>query len=95
MLDAQTVEHIAHLARIGITEEERVQYQGDLTRILDFVDELKAFEDVEVKNTDSALIRYAVPRTDTALVHDGKERERILENMPEVAEGALKVRQVL
>ena len=87
MLDAQTVEHIAHLARIGITE--------DLTRVLGFVDELKAFEDVEVNNEESPLVRYALPRTDTALVHDGKERELILENMPEVAGGALKVRQVL
>jgi aspartyl-tRNA(Asn)/glutamyl-tRNA(Gln) amidotransferase subunit C len=95
MLDAQTVEHIAHLARIGITEEEKSQYQEDLTRVLGFVDELKAFEDVEVNNEESSLVRYALPRTDTALVHDGKERELILENMPEVAGGALKVRQVL
>ncbi len=95
MLDAQTVEHIAHLARIGITEEERSQYQEDLTRVLDFVDELKAFEDVEVRSEDSALVRYATARTDAALIHDGKERELILENMPEVGGGALKVRQVL
>lgn len=95
MLDAQTVEHIAHLARFGITEEEKSRYQEDLTRVLDFVDELKAFEDVEIKSGDDALVRYSVPRTDSALIHDSRERELILENMPEVAEGALKVRQVL
>ena len=42
MLDKATVEHIATLARIGITPEECEQYQGELSRVLDFVDELKA-----------------------------------------------------
>ena len=44
MLDKETVEHIARLARIGVTSEEVAQYQSDLSSILDFFDEMKQVE---------------------------------------------------
>lgn len=95
MLDSQTVEHIALLARVGITEDERDQYQQELTRVLDFVDELKMFENQAPENSESASVRYAVPRTDRALDEKQEERKQIIANMPDVKGNALKVRQVL
>jgi aspartyl-tRNA(Asn)/glutamyl-tRNA(Gln) amidotransferase subunit C len=97
MLDIQTVEHVALLARIGITESERDQYQKELAPVLDFVDELKAFEDQAPEGMDDSLVRYSKPRTDISRAQNDNEDERtqIIANMPEIKDDALKVRQVL
>jgi aspartyl-tRNA(Asn)/glutamyl-tRNA(Gln) amidotransferase subunit C len=97
MLDIQTVEHVALLARIGITESERNRYQQELAPVLDFVDELKAFEGQSIENTDDSLVRYSKSRADATRQEGSNEEERsqIIANMPEIKDNALKVRQVL
>ena len=39
-LDRQDVEKIAHLARLAVSKSEIEQYSGELSKILDFVDQL-------------------------------------------------------
>jgi aspartyl-tRNA(Asn)/glutamyl-tRNA(Gln) amidotransferase subunit C len=89
------VEHIAVLARIGITPEECEQYQGDLSRILDFVDELKGFEETATKAVSGAVGLTANPRTDRERNALPEVREQIIANMPHTQGGALTVRKVL
>jgi aspartyl-tRNA(Asn)/glutamyl-tRNA(Gln) amidotransferase subunit C len=43
------VKHIAHLARLGLTEEEISHFQGQLESILEYVDKLKT---VDVSRVD-------------------------------------------
>ena len=40
-LDKETVRRIAYLSRINVSEEGLSELAGDLTRILDFVEELQ------------------------------------------------------
>lgn len=94
MLDKATVEHIATLARIGITPEECEQYQGELSRVLDFVDELKAFEETAV--VSKGIVRATTrPRADHERNALPEVREKIIANMPHTKNGALTVRKVL
>jgi aspartyl-tRNA(Asn)/glutamyl-tRNA(Gln) amidotransferase subunit C len=93
MLDQETVQHIAHLARIGITPEETVRYQKELSSILDFVDELKAQE----VPTDQTLAtrRFAIPRADQVKDALPEVQAQIIANMPHTTDGSLSVRKVL
>lgn len=43
-LSIEEVQHIADLARIGISEEEKQKFQGDLGSILDYIDKLQKID---------------------------------------------------
>lgn len=49
MLTKEEVLHVAHLARISVTDDEIEKYQVDLKKLLDDVDKIK---DIEVENSD-------------------------------------------
>ncbi|MEK9173635.1 MAG: Asp-tRNA(Asn)/Glu-tRNA(Gln) amidotransferase subunit GatC [Patescibacteria group bacterium] len=95
MLDKATVEHIATLARIGITPEECEQYQGELSRVLDFVDELKAFESTVTEGARTGGTSTTQSRADHERNAAPEVREQIIANMPHTKDGALTVRKVL
>jgi aspartyl-tRNA(Asn)/glutamyl-tRNA(Gln) amidotransferase subunit C len=48
-LARRDVENIAHLARLGITEEELTVYVSSLSRIIEFVEQLGSAETSEVE----------------------------------------------
>ena len=52
MLTKEEVLHVAHLARISVTDDEIEKYQIDLKKLLDDVDKIK---DIEVEN-DTLLV---------------------------------------
>jgi len=92
-LDISAVRSIATLARIELGEEELAPLAGELSNILNFVEQLS-----EV-NTDgiepmSSVADLALPmRPD--LVTDGDIAEQILANAPEAAEGFFTVPKVV
>ena len=47
MLTKEEVMHVAHLARIEITEEELFKYQKDLKVLFDEIDKIKNVEDFD------------------------------------------------
>lgn len=47
MLSRQEVEHIAMLARLGLTEEEKTTFEAQLSSILDY---MRALNDVDTSN---------------------------------------------
>lgn len=48
-LTKEEVLHVAHLAKISVTDDEIEKYQVDLKKLLDDVDKIK---DIEVENND-------------------------------------------
>lgn len=47
MLSREEVEHIAMLARLGLTEEEKTTFEAQLSSILDY---MRALSDVDTSN---------------------------------------------
>ena len=47
MLTKEEVMHVAHLARIEITEEELLKYQRDLKILFDEIDKIKDLDDFD------------------------------------------------
>lgn len=51
MISKEEVQHIAKLARIGLTEDEIKRFQKDLSSILDYFDSLKKVDVSKVEPT--------------------------------------------
>lgn len=64
-ISKETVEYVAHLARIQLEEHELEKLSAQLKSILDFIDQLKKLEVSNIKPTSHILPINNVLREDT------------------------------
>ena len=94
MISKEQVEHIAKLARLSLTEQEKTKYQKELTNILDYIEKLKKTE-----TNDSGQRKYSkenknVFRTDELVKENKAEKKDLINLMPETKDNYLKVKTV-
>lgn len=65
-LSREEVEHIARLARLDLTEEEKTRYQEQLSAILEYAQNLLQVETGDIPPTASVLPPRSVLRADQA-----------------------------
>jgi aspartyl-tRNA(Asn)/glutamyl-tRNA(Gln) amidotransferase subunit C len=93
MLTKEEVEHIALLARIGLSDEEVNRYRTDLSQVLDF------FKELEILDTGDA-VETGIPEKENDTREDRAEdfgsfgKKAILANVPDAKDGYVKVRSV-
>lgn len=93
-LTQQDIEHIASLARLLLSEEEKTTFTSQLSSILDYVGQLKEMD------TDGAQCQYHVEglsnvaQQDEIVPCDEQTRNNLLSAMPERAGDLLKVKGV-
>ena len=92
-LTLEQVEHIAHLARLKLTEEEKERYREQLSAILDYAARLGELDTTEIPPTSSVLPERSVLRPDEA--RPGLPRQVLMEEAPEVEAGMFRVPPVL
>ena len=92
-LERAEVEHIAALARIGLTEGEIVTFQEQLSNILDQFELLKQLDTTEVIPTGHAVEVNSVMREDVPEESYGPED--ILRNAPRREDDFFRVKAVL
>ncbi|MBU2573510.1 MAG: Asp-tRNA(Asn)/Glu-tRNA(Gln) amidotransferase subunit GatC [Elusimicrobia bacterium] len=87
------VEHIAELARLELTEDEKKLYAGQLADILGWMEELGKAD------TSSAAPAPHMPGTGTALREDSarpfEDTAALLKNAPEREKDFFKVKKVI
>jgi aspartyl-tRNA(Asn)/glutamyl-tRNA(Gln) amidotransferase subunit C len=86
MISREDVEHVAALARLGLTQDEIDLMQGQLNRILEAVSQLQSVDTSSVGPTAQVIALENVMRDDVA--RPGIGREAALANAP-IREGAL------
>ena len=86
-LDKATVKHIAILARIRLAESELEPLAGELSHILDWVEQLNEVDTSGVAPMASAVAARLPMREDR--VTDGGCRDAVLGNAPRRAPGAV------
>lgn len=92
-LDKEAVEHLAQLAKIALSEEEKVSIQKDLASILEFFEQLNAVKTDDVPETSQVTGLEDVVRSDKPSYTF--DRDAMLATMPNVdAEGFLRVHEV-
>ncbi|MBX9879220.1 MAG: Asp-tRNA(Asn)/Glu-tRNA(Gln) amidotransferase subunit GatC [Candidatus Obscuribacterales bacterium] len=92
MLTAETVEHVAKLARLALTEDEKKLYAEQLSKIIDYFDELKAVNTDGVEPMAHALNIVNVLREDVVKTPPG--RDLLLKNAPDQENGYFKVPKI-
>ena len=87
------VEHVAHLARLHLTDEELDRMQAQLSKIIDAIDTLQQVDTSHVGPTASVIQLENVMRDDE--VRPGISREAALANAPQRDDPFLRVPTVL
>jgi aspartyl-tRNA(Asn)/glutamyl-tRNA(Gln) amidotransferase subunit C len=80
-IDRRTVENVAKLARLALTDEEIERFTGQLSAILEAVSKLNAIDTSGVGPTASILELQDVLRDDEP--RPGLDKEQALGNAPE------------
>ncbi|RJQ13834.1 Asp-tRNA(Asn)/Glu-tRNA(Gln) amidotransferase subunit GatC [Candidatus Parcubacteria bacterium] len=89
------VEHVAKLARIGMTKADKEKFSQELKKILDFVAELN-----KVDTSNIEPIAHATGITDSTREDkenqswDKSTKELILNQVPETKDGFIKVKAI-
>jgi aspartyl-tRNA(Asn)/glutamyl-tRNA(Gln) amidotransferase subunit C len=92
-LTLEQVEHIALLARLHLTQEEKESFCEQLSAILDYADHLKELDTSGIPPTSSVLPEGTVFRPDIAM--PGISQIDLLRNTTEHVEGQFKVPPIL
>jgi aspartyl-tRNA(Asn)/glutamyl-tRNA(Gln) amidotransferase subunit C len=80
-LTKEEVEHIARLARLDLTDEQKARYRKQLEAILDHVARLQAVDTGDVLPTASVLAGLTPLRADEP--QPGLDKEDLLGNAPQ------------
>jgi aspartyl-tRNA(Asn)/glutamyl-tRNA(Gln) amidotransferase subunit C len=92
-LSREEVEHIAELAKLGLTEEEVEQFSQQLSAILEYAQMLQELDTEAIPPTAQVITLQNVMRPDQ--VRPSFHRESILANAPAVEKDCFKVHAVL
>ena len=87
------VEHVAKLARLELSEDEKGTFTRQLSAILTYMDQLKTLDTSDVEPTMTVLPTENVLRDDE--VRPSLPQERALANAPEQADGFFRVPRIL
>lgn len=95
MISREDVEHIAHLARIELTEAEKAKLEKDLSTILEFVEKLNEVDTKNVEPVTGGTTLESAMRRDEQIDKnlEGKSAE-LLEAIPEKKGGWVKVKAI-
>lgn len=91
MIQRETVQHVAKLARLELNEEEQVRFTDQLGHILEYVEQLR--------EVDTEGVGIHAPALTNVLRRDESRpslpREELLRNAPSVENGMFKVPRIL
>lgn len=92
-LSKKDVDHIAHLARLHLSEEEKERYREQLSDILEHVSALNALDTTDVPPMSSVVVENSRLRED--IPGEPMPREDLLRNAPALASHQFRVPPVL
>jgi aspartyl-tRNA(Asn)/glutamyl-tRNA(Gln) amidotransferase subunit C len=92
-IDRAAVDHVARLARLDLSEEERVRMQAELTTILDHVTRIQALDLDGVEPTDHTVPLRNVMRPDE--VKPSLSQQDALANAPSAEDGRFMVPRIV
>jgi aspartyl-tRNA(Asn)/glutamyl-tRNA(Gln) amidotransferase subunit C len=92
-ITVEQVDHIAELARLALTEEEKSRYSTQLNAILEYFDKLRQVDTDQVAPMSHPLDLENVFRTDDA--GESLPRDAVLANAPDAEQGCFRVPVIL
>lgn len=91
-INKKTVEHVALLSRIKLSEKEKEIYSHQLTKILDYVEQLNHVDTKNIEPTYQITKVVNVMRKDEAA--PSKKEKKLIEVAPQKEQDFIKVKAV-
>ncbi len=88
-IDEATVDYVGILAKLELSDEQKLQAASDMERMLDYIDEMNEIDTSDVQAMSHVSDLQNVFREDEVMDCDGSEAA--LANAPEQKDGAYKV----
>ncbi|BCE05495.1 MAG: Asp-tRNA(Asn)/Glu-tRNA(Gln) amidotransferase subunit GatC [Bacillus sp. (in: Bacteria)] len=92
-ISIEEVKHVAHLARLAITDEEAAMFTEQLDSIISFAEELNEVDTENVKPTTHVLQMKNIMREDVP--GKGLPVEDVVKNAPDHKDGYIRVPSIL
>ncbi len=92
-LTIEEVEHIAALARLELTDDEKARYREQLSDILDYAARLQALDTSHIPPTSTVLAKRSLLRPDVPAA--GLSTEEALRNAPRAEQNQFRVPPVM
>lgn len=89
------INHIAKLARLGLSKEEKKKLEKELPSILKFVDKLNEVKTNKIDPTTQVTGLENVVRKDKGRVKSKQETEKLLKLVPNTKDRHVKVKAIL
>ena len=87
------VEHVSHLARLALSDQELDALTGEMDAILDYVEQLNTLDTQDIVPTAHAVPLENAFRKDE--VRPGFTTEQALSNAPDATDNAFRVRRII
>ena len=88
-----SIDHLGRLARLALTEEEKVLFAGQLDNILKYVEKLNELDTAGVEPTSHVIALNNVMREDAP--RPSLDREEALQNAPDKTDAFYRVPKIL
>lgn len=92
-LDLKTVEHIAMLARLGLSDDEKERLRSQLSGILEHISQLNEVDTDDIPPTAQVIELQNILRDD--VVESSLSVEDVLRNAPRTEDNFIRVNAVL
>ena len=92
-ISKEQVEHVANLARLTLSEEEKEELTKDMINIIEFADKLGSLDTEGIDPTAHVMKLENVFRED--VVKDEYTRDELLQNAPEKENGCFHVPKIV
>lgn len=92
-IDKDQVKHVAHLARLAITEDEAEMFQKNLDAIISYAEQLNELNTDDVEPTTHVLDLKNVLRKDDP--RQWLTNEEALKNAPDQKDGQIRVPSII
>ncbi|MCI0766297.1 Asp-tRNA(Asn)/Glu-tRNA(Gln) amidotransferase subunit GatC [Bacillus sp. TL12] len=92
-ISVENVKHVAHLARLAITDQEAEKFQKQLDAIVTFAEQLNELDTTGIKPTTHVLNMKNIMREDVP--EKGLPVEEVLKNAPDHKDNQIRVPAVL
>lgn len=98
-MELEEIKKLAKLARVDMGEEEMQEIAKDFDSILAYVNQVREVANLLPKDSEEKIGQYSkltnIMREDIVTNESGSHTKNIIEEMPDIENGYLKVRQIL
>ena len=94
-ISKEDVKHIAELSRLELSEDDLEKFQGELSSILEYIEQLQEVKTESVEPTYQTIDLVNVFRSDDVDEEQELSQEEALANAPDKEDGYIKVKPVL